>query len=158
VNTGAPARSPKAASERVLGIQRKLHKWASDDQERGFSDLHNLVCDPATLMVAWRVVPRRRNTASKPGDSLRIDRKPPWAVVYYKAPDGSVPASSLRCSTRSPRRRRLNSQGAGNGSDARHDDGVARDGGELLGDLGSGRFEERFRGTSWFCAPCICRP
>jgi RNA-directed DNA polymerase len=63
VNTGAPVRSPKAASERVLGIQRKLHKWASDDQERRFSDLHNLVCDPATLMVAWRRV--RGNKGSR---------------------------------------------------------------------------------------------
>lgn len=56
VNTGAPLGmlSPQAASERVLGIQRKLHKWASEERERGFSDLHNLVCDPATLLVAWR--------------------------------------------------------------------------------------------------------
>jgi hypothetical protein len=37
-------------------------------------------------------VPRRRNTPSKPRDQPRVDRKPPWAVVYYKAPDGSVPA------------------------------------------------------------------
>src|SRR4051795_5769223 len=46
VNAGASLMlSPQAAAGRVLGIQRKLHKWASDDQDRGFSDLHNLVCD-----------------------------------------------------------------------------------------------------------------
>src|ERR1700694_2483436 len=53
VNAGAPWPVPKVAEARVLGIQRKLHKWASDDPNRRFSDLHNLVCDPATLMVAW---------------------------------------------------------------------------------------------------------
>jgi len=62
VNTGAPT-VPMMASERVLGIQRKLHKWASDDQDRRFSDLHNLVCDPAVLMVAWLRV--RSNTGSR---------------------------------------------------------------------------------------------
>src|SRR3712207_1706729 len=65
VNTGASfALSPQAAGERVLGIQRKLHKWASEDQERGFSDLHNLVCDPATLLVAWRRVRGNRGSRS----------------------------------------------------------------------------------------------
>jgi RNA-directed DNA polymerase len=65
VNTGAPVvLSPQAASERVLGIQRKLHKWASDDQQRGFSDLHNLVCDPATLLIAWRRVRGNRGSRS----------------------------------------------------------------------------------------------
>src|SRR5215210_414732 len=65
VNTGAPFMlSPEAAAGRVLGIQRKLHKWASEDQERGFSDLHNLVCDPATLMIAWRRVRGNRGSRS----------------------------------------------------------------------------------------------
>ncbi len=70
VNTGAPGMSSKAATDRVLGIQRKLHKWASDDQERRFSDLHNLVCDPATLMV------RVAEGAREPRVTLSRDR---WA-------------------------------------------------------------------------------
>ena len=53
MNVGAPWPVPKVAEARVLGIQRKLHKWASDDPDRRFSDLHNLVCDPAVLMMAW---------------------------------------------------------------------------------------------------------
>jgi RNA-directed DNA polymerase len=62
VNTGAlPV--PPVARERVLGIQRKLHQWASDDPQRRFKDLHNLVCDPAVLMVAWLRV--RSNTGSR---------------------------------------------------------------------------------------------
>ena len=53
MNVGAPSPLPEMAAVRVLGIQRKLHKWASDDPDRRFSDLHNLVCDPAVLMMAW---------------------------------------------------------------------------------------------------------
>src|SRR3954465_12850651 len=65
VNAGASLMlSPQAAAGRVLGIQRKLHKWASNDQNRGFSDLHNLVCDPATLLVAWRRVRGNRGSRS----------------------------------------------------------------------------------------------
>jgi len=64
VNADAPWPEPKAAKERVLGIQRKLHKWAQDDQDRRFSDLHNFVCDPATLMVAWTRVRANRGSRS----------------------------------------------------------------------------------------------
>ncbi len=64
LNSDASWPEPKVAQARVLGIQRKLHKWASDDQQRRFSDLHNLVCDPATLMVAWRRVRGNRGSRS----------------------------------------------------------------------------------------------
>src|SRR3954449_2471682 len=67
--------SPQAAAGRVLAIQRKLHKWASNDQNRGFSDLHNLVIDPATLMVAWRRV--RGNRGSR---SAGIDGQTAYAI------------------------------------------------------------------------------
>jgi hypothetical protein len=33
VNVGVPWPSPQTAQARVLGIQRKLHKWSTDDQE-----------------------------------------------------------------------------------------------------------------------------
>jgi len=64
LNSDAPLREPKLAQERVLGIQRKLHKWATDDQDRRFSDLPNLVCDPATLLVAWQRVRTNRGSRS----------------------------------------------------------------------------------------------
>ena len=60
MNTGAPFPSVAVAQERVLHYQRKLHEWASDDAERRFCDLWNLVCDPATLVVAWSRVSRNR--------------------------------------------------------------------------------------------------
>jgi RNA-directed DNA polymerase len=64
LNSDAPWPTPEAAAVRVLGIQRKLHKSASEDQDRRFSDLHNLVCDPATLMVAWQRVRGNRGSRS----------------------------------------------------------------------------------------------
>lgn len=60
MNTGAPSReaAPKRAEPRawVLGIQTKLHRWATGNVNRRFDDLFNLVCDPATLLVAWQRV------------------------------------------------------------------------------------------------------
>jgi len=48
--------SIEEAEARVLGIQTKLHRWATDDPGRRFADLFNLVCDPTVLLVAWRRV------------------------------------------------------------------------------------------------------
>jgi len=62
VNTGAPLVGLDEAEERVLHFQRKLHDWASVDAECGFHDLWNLVCDPATLLVAWSRVSRNRGS------------------------------------------------------------------------------------------------
>jgi RNA-directed DNA polymerase len=54
VNTGGPSESELYwAERRVLGIQTKLHQWASGDPDRRFDDLFNLVTDPAFLLVAW---------------------------------------------------------------------------------------------------------
>ena len=62
MNTGAPLPSVEEARGRVLHFQRKLHEWASNDAERRFRDLWNLVCDPATLRVAWSRVSRNRGS------------------------------------------------------------------------------------------------
>ena len=64
VNSDAPLQEPMVAQARVLGIQRKLNKWAQDDQDRRFNDLHNLVCDPVTLQVAWLRVRANRGSRS----------------------------------------------------------------------------------------------
>jgi RNA-directed DNA polymerase len=73
VNTGAPFPSVEEARGRVLHFQRKLHVWASNDAERRFRDLWNLVCDPATLVVAWSRVSRNRGsrTAGIDADTRR---------------------------------------------------------------------------------------
>jgi RNA-directed DNA polymerase len=53
VNTGELEHALLAAERRVLEIQTKLHRWASDDPRRRFDDLFNLVADPGFLLVAW---------------------------------------------------------------------------------------------------------
>jgi RNA-directed DNA polymerase len=62
VNTGARLPGLSEAEQRVLHVQRKLHEWASEDAEHGFCDLWNLVCDPATLLVAWSRVSANRGS------------------------------------------------------------------------------------------------
>lgn len=56
MNTGASWPSLIEAEARVLGMQTKLHHWATVDSGRLFDDLFNLVCDPAFLRVAWERV------------------------------------------------------------------------------------------------------
>ena len=61
MNTSAPIPVHKA-EYRVLGWQTKLHRWAAQDEQQRFGDLFNLVCDPATLLVAWERVKRNRGS------------------------------------------------------------------------------------------------
>jgi len=56
VNTDEPDQVLLDAERRVLEIQTKLHRWASDDPHRRFDDLYNLVTDPAFVLVAWHRV------------------------------------------------------------------------------------------------------
>ena len=62
-----------AAERRVLEIQTKLHRWASDDPHRRFDDLYNLVTDPAFLLVAWGRVRSNKGarTAGVDGQTAR---------------------------------------------------------------------------------------
>lgn len=62
MNTSAPSPYLAEARERVLHVQCKLHAWASHDAKRRFHDLWNLVCDEATLAVAWSRVSRNRGS------------------------------------------------------------------------------------------------
>jgi len=61
VNTSASL-AAEAAEQRVLGWQAKLHRWAGEDDQQRFGDLFNLVCEPATLLVAWERVKRNRGS------------------------------------------------------------------------------------------------
>ena len=74
MNTSAPF-DAKLAAERVLGWQTKLHRWAGQDEQKRFGDLFNLVCDPATLLVAWERV--KRNRGSK---TAGVDGQTRWHV------------------------------------------------------------------------------
>ena len=71
MNTDAPWPTPNEAAARVLGIQTKLHQWATDDPNRRFDDLFNLVCDPAFLAVAWGRVRGNRGARSAGVDGVK---------------------------------------------------------------------------------------
>jgi len=77
VNTDAPWPTLDEAEARVLGIQRKLHRWATDDPHRRFDDLFNLVADPAFLVVAWDRV--RGNRGAR---SAGVDGVAPRSIVF----------------------------------------------------------------------------
>jgi RNA-directed DNA polymerase len=66
VNTDELAPTLLAAERRVLEIQTKLHRWATNDPHKKFDDLFNLVADPAFLAVAWDRV-RGNKGANTPG-------------------------------------------------------------------------------------------
>ena len=66
MNTDEPVMTLLAAERRVLEIQTKLHRWATNDPHKKFDDLFNLVADPAFLAVAWDRV-RGNKGANTPG-------------------------------------------------------------------------------------------
>ena len=71
MNTGAPWPSLDEARSRVLEIQTKLHRWATDGPDRRFGDLFNLVCDPAFLTVGWDRVRGNRGARTAGVDGVR---------------------------------------------------------------------------------------
>jgi RNA-directed DNA polymerase len=79
VNTGAPWPDFYQAELRVLGIQDKLHRRATDDPHRRFDDLHNLVADPAFLVVAWDRV--RGNRGAR---TAGVDGVAPRSIFFGK--------------------------------------------------------------------------
>jgi RNA-directed DNA polymerase len=72
VNTDAPVLTPFGAQHRVREIQAKLHRWATDDSDRQFHDVFNLVCDPAFLLVAWERVRGNRGARSAGTDGKSV--------------------------------------------------------------------------------------
>ncbi|MXP20227.1 group II intron reverse transcriptase/maturase [Gordonia sp. HNM0687] len=70
MNIGAALEKPYTASQRVLRMQTKLHRWAAADSGRRFEDLYNLVADPCFLAEAWR-----RVSENKGARTAGIDRR-----------------------------------------------------------------------------------
>jgi RNA-directed DNA polymerase len=58
------------AERRVLDHQRKLHRWARAEPEKRFGDLFNLICDQATLLVAWERVAGNRGARTAGVDAV----------------------------------------------------------------------------------------
>ena len=89
------------ARERVLHFQRKLHEWASDDAERRFHDLWNLVCDPATLLVAWSRVSQNRGSRTAGIDAFtrhHVEQRTAWSgslrELRGELKTGTLPAAA----------------------------------------------------------------
>ena len=87
MNTGASWPTLFAAKLRVLEMQTKLHQWASDDVNRRFDDLFNLVHDPAFLTVAWERVRGNKGarSAGVDGQTAYYIEERVGAVVFLNA-------------------------------------------------------------------------
>ena len=70
MNTSAPWPSLPEAQARVHAMQAKLHRWAISDADRCFTDLGNLVHDPAFLVVAWHRVRANKGARSAGVDGI----------------------------------------------------------------------------------------
>lgn len=72
MNNDAPTAWPSsvAAQRRVLDHQLKLHRWARNEPDRRFTDVFNLVCDRATLVVAWERVSGNRGARTAGVDAV----------------------------------------------------------------------------------------
>ena len=75
MNIGDPWPDLVEAEQRVLAMQTKLHQWAIRDPGRRFDDLHNLVYDPAFLVVAWS-----RVRGNKGGRTAGVDGIVPRSI------------------------------------------------------------------------------
>jgi hypothetical protein len=78
----------------VLKIQTKLHQWATNDPDRRFDDLWNLVHDSAVLVEAWHRVRRNRGARSAGVDG---------ETAYYVSAVRASRSSSPSCETSSKR-------------------------------------------------------
>ncbi len=77
MNTDAPWPDLEAEHRVLVGIQAKLHQWATDDPHRRFDDRYNLVADPAFLVVGWDRV--RGNRGAR---SAGVDGVAPRSIVF----------------------------------------------------------------------------
>ncbi len=69
------------ASVMVRSMQIKLHRWAGEDSSRRFSDLFNLVYDPAFLVHAWERVSGNKGARTPGGDKATVAMIETWVGV-----------------------------------------------------------------------------
>ena len=82
VNTGAVAwPDDYPAGVAVRRMQTKLHRWATEDPGRRFGDLHNLVYDPAFLVVAWQRVSTNKGARTPGVDKATTAQIEAWIGV-----------------------------------------------------------------------------
>ncbi len=69
----------------VLDMQRKLYRWSSDNPDKVFADLFNLICDRRTLNEAWKRLARNRGsqTPGTDGVTRRTVEERPGGVARF---------------------------------------------------------------------------
>ena len=65
-SVAGPHRGKSAGTRR----QQKLHRWAFSEPDRRFDDVFNLVCDKATLVVAWERVAHNAGASTAGVDAV----------------------------------------------------------------------------------------
>ncbi|WP_413803114.1 group II intron reverse transcriptase/maturase [Streptomyces iranensis] len=98
MNTDALEWALLKAERRVLEIQTKLHRWATDDPHRRFDDLFNLVADPAFLLIAWARVRGNKGarTAGVDGKTARYIEAAQGVEVFLDGLRSQVKDRSFR--------------------------------------------------------------
>jgi RNA-directed DNA polymerase len=96
VNTGAPWPTLDEARARVLGIQAKLHRWATDSPNRRFDDLYNLVADPAFLTVGWDRVRGNRGARTAGVDGVAPRTIVPTEEAFLRRLRADLKAGDFR--------------------------------------------------------------
>ena len=79
LNSDNPWPTLEEAKQRVLHIQRKLHRWSREDSVKRFHDLYNLVHDRSMLLVAWHRV--QSNKGSK---TAGVDGRSRWEIEHRR--------------------------------------------------------------------------
>lgn len=100
LNSDMPWPDVESARARVLCIQQKLHRWSKANSARRFHDLFNLVCDRATLVMAWERV--RSNRGSR---TAGVDGETRWHIEQRTGVERFLEdlRSSLKTRTYRPR-------------------------------------------------------
>ncbi len=99
LNSGASSLWPTfgQALRRVLDHQRKLHRWARNEPERRFADVFNLVCDRATLLVAWERVAGNNGARTAGVDAVtRADIEAVGVLVFLEDLRSSLAGRHVR--------------------------------------------------------------
>ncbi|MCM2439467.1 group II intron reverse transcriptase/maturase [Agrobacterium vitis] len=68
----------------VLDMQRKLYRWSSENPDKVFADLFNLICDRRTLNEAWQRLARNSGSRTPGTDGMTrrtVEQRPGGAAT-----------------------------------------------------------------------------
>jgi group II intron reverse transcriptase/maturase len=71
----------------VLDMQHKFYRWSTENADKVFSDLFNIVCDRRTLNEAWRRLARNRGSQTPGTDGItrrKVEERPGGVVAFLE--------------------------------------------------------------------------